>query len=277
MPRSRLTRWTVLLITTGAFGSALFRGTARAWNDAGHRLTLEKAIDALPKPLKSFYENRRVSLGEAICDPTRFGPRLVFEVDRLEPFPFEGLPIDRKLAVRKYGEETIEEAGDVPWRIIESYEALVEAFSTGDFEAAADQSVAIAYYVGELYVPANVSRLGDGEPTSQQGLRERFDSRLLDAFSGKLNVSTPNAIYLDQPADYAVSIPLKSFIWVDNLLYFDYLSRRGVKSYDRFYYEGMWTRAKPVLESLLGGAALDASSFWYTAWVNARKPDLPKK
>lgn len=276
MMGARLRRWAVLLIATWTLGSATFRGTGRAWNDAGHRLTLEKAIDALPKPLKSFYEDRKNLLGETISDPTRFGPRLVFEVDRLEPFPFDGLPIDRKLAVRKYGEATLEEAGDIPWRIIESYEALVEAFRSGDFEAAADQSVAIAYYVGELYVPANVSRLGDGEPTSQQGLRERFDSRLVDVFSGKLDVSTPSAIYLDRPADYAVSIPLKSFIWVDNLLFFDYLSRKGVESYDRFYYEGMWIRAEPVLESLLGGVALDTSSFWYTAWVNARKPELPK-
>jgi hypothetical protein len=61
------------------------------------------------------------------------------------------------------------------------------------------------------------------------------------------------------------------------LLYFDYLSRLGVQSYDRFYYEGMWLRAKPLLEELLGGAALDAGSFWYSAWVAARRPELPKK
>jgi hypothetical protein len=35
--------------------------------------------------------------------------------------------------------------------------------------------------VGELYVPLNVSKDGDGEPTGQQGLRERFDSRLMDS------------------------------------------------------------------------------------------------
>jgi len=68
----------------------------------------------------------------------------------------------------------------------------------------------------------------------------------------------------------------EELIFVDNILYYDYLSRKGVQSYDRFYYEGMWLRAQPVTEALLAGAAQDAASFWYTAWVEARKPELPK-
>jgi len=249
--------------------------TGRTWNDIGHRLYVEKAIDVLPKPLKGFYEKHKVTLAEAVSDPRRFG-RSIFEVDRLEPFPFADLPTDRELAVRKYGEETLKEAGDVPWRLIESYRALVEDFRKSDFEAAITHSEEIAFLVGELYVPLNVSKDGDGEPTGQQGLRERFDSRLMEAFGDKLKVPAPAAVFLDRPADYAISIPLKSFIFVDNILYFDYLSRKGVQSYDRFYYEGMWLRAQPVTEQLLAGAAQDAASFWYTAWVEARKPELPK-
>ncbi|MGH9323985.1 MAG: hypothetical protein ACRD21_00530 [Vicinamibacteria bacterium] len=249
--------------------------TGRTWNDSGHRLYVEKAVEALPKPLKSFYEARELAIGEAVSDPSKFS-RAIFEVDRLEPFPFEELPIDRELAVRKYGEETLQEAGDLPWRLIESYRGLVEAFRKGDFDVAVTRSAEVAFYVGELYVPANVSKNGDGEPTGQQGLRERFDSRLMEAFGEKLKISTPSAIFLDRPAEYAISIPRKSFIWVDNLLYFDYLSHMGVQSYDRFYYEGMWLRAQPLVEQLLSGAALDSASFWYTAWVEARKPELPE-
>lgn len=245
------------------------------WNDVGRRLYMEKAIDALPKPLKSFYENHKVALAEAVSDPRRFN-REVFEVDRLEPFPFADLPTDRELAVRKYGEETLKEAGDAPWKLIESYRALVEDFRKNDFVAAITHSEEIAFLVGELYVPLNVSKEGDGEPTGQQGLRERFDSRLMEAFGDKIKVPGTSAVFLDRPAEYAISIPLKSFIFVDNILYFDYLSRKGVQSYDRFYYDGMWLRGQAVTEQLLAGAAQDAASFWYTAWVEARKPELPK-
>jgi hypothetical protein len=250
-------------------------GVGHGWNDIGHRLYVEKAIDALPKPLKGFYESHKVELADAVSDPRRFS-RSIFEVDRLEPFPFDALPADRELAVRKYGEEKLAEAGDAPWRLIESYRALVEDYKKGDFAAAITHSEEIAFLVGELYVPLNVSKDGDGDPTDQQGLRERFDSRLMEAFGDKLKVLGTSAVYLDRPAEYAISIPLKSFIFVDNILYYDYLSRKGVQSYDRFYYDGMWLRAQPVTEQLLAGAAQDAASFWYTAWVEARKPELPK-
>ena len=268
--RGRLALAVVLLVLSGSSGVSL------AWNDVGHRLIVEKAVDALPGEMKKFYEKRENALDEMVSDPTRFGPRIVFEVDRLEAFPFYDLPADRKLAVRKYGEDTLEEVGDLPWRLIDSYHALVEAFEKADYDQALTRSAEIAYYVGELYNPANVSKNGDGEPTGQQGLRERFDSRLLEVVGDKLKIDTPSAVYLDHPEDYSISIPLKSYIWVDNLLYFDYLSRRGVESYDRYYYDGMWVRARPVVEALLGGAALDASSFWYSAWIDARKPELPK-
>ena len=266
-----------LVLTLASIAAFAVAKEAFAWSDDGVRLFMEKAIDALDNPLKDFYEDRELELVEKASDPTVFPPRLLFEVDRLEPFPFVDLPTDRKRAIRKYGEEAIEEAGDLPWRLIESYNALVEAFRSSDFDAAMMHSAEIAHFVGAMYVPVNVSMNGDGEPTGQHGLRERFDSRLLEVYAREVDVKTPTAFFLDHPEDYAISVPRKSYIWVDNLLYFDYIARMGVKSYDRFYYEGMWLRAEPLLEQLLSSAALDTASFWYTAWVSARRPDLPKK
>src|SRR3989304_6612768 len=74
--------------------------TGRARNDIGHRLYVETAIDALPKPLKGFYEGHKVTLAAAVSDPSRFG-RSIFEVDRPEPFPFPDLPTDRGPAGRQ--------------------------------------------------------------------------------------------------------------------------------------------------------------------------------
>jgi len=248
-----------------------------SWSEEGVRLFMHKAIEALDGPLEKFYKDREPALVETASDPTKFPPRLLFEVDRLEPFPFLDLPVDRELAVRKYGEDALEEAGDLPWRLIDSYHALIEAHKNADYDAVIQRSAEIAHYVGAMYSPVNVSQNGDGEPTGQQGLRERFDSRLLEVFSGKLKIDTPSAILLDYPENYALSIPRKSYIWVDNLLYFDYSSRLGVKSYDRFYYDNMWLKAEPLLKQLLKAAALDTASFWYTAWITARRPEFPKR
>ena len=246
------------------------------WNDMGDRLYLEEAIDGLPKPLKKFYEDRESVILEHLSNPAR-GSRAIFEVDRLEAFPFEDIPESRELAIQRYGEDKLQEVGDTPWKLIETYEQLVEAFRGSDFDKVIELSADAAYYTGELYVPSNVSMHGDGDPTGQQGLRERLSSRLLEVYAGEIDVDTPDALFLDRPAEYALSITTKSYIWVDNLLYHDYMARRGVSSYDRFYYESLYLRLKPLVEELLAGAALDTSSFWYTAWVEAKKTELPKK
>jgi hypothetical protein len=95
LPRGCPLRW--IWIAAGvALAFAASVGTGRTWNDVGHRLYVEKAIDALPKPLKGFYEKHKVGLAEAVSDPRRFS-RSIFEVDRLEPFPFADLPTDREL------------------------------------------------------------------------------------------------------------------------------------------------------------------------------------
>lgn len=264
----------VLALALAWIGAA---GVGVAWNDLGHRLTIEKAIDALPKPIKKFYEQHESFLLENVRDPARVEPRLLFEVDRLEEFPFDGVPETRQGAIAKYGEEKIEEAGDLPWRLIETYEKLIVAYQDMDVPAIQSLSAEIAYYVGELWVPVNVSKYGDGEPIDQEGLRERFDSRLLEVYGEKLKVETPSAVYLDRPGEYAVSIPRKSYVWVDNILLSDYIAHRGVMSYDRFYYEGLWLRASLIISQMLESLSQDISSYWYTAWIKAGKPELPKK
>jgi hypothetical protein len=39
-----------------------------AWSDVAHRLAVEEAIDALPKPLKGFYKDRKVYLMQQLED-----------------------------------------------------------------------------------------------------------------------------------------------------------------------------------------------------------------
>ena len=155
-----------------------------AWDDSAGRLVLEKAIDGLPKQIKKFYEQREVVIFDLITDPIRMGQRLTFEIDRLDEFPFDDIPEDWELALRRFGEETIQEAGDLPWRLIETHEKLVEAFKQVDVESIEKLSAEIAYMVGELHNPVNVSKYGDGEPIDQAGMRERFETHVALSVGG---------------------------------------------------------------------------------------------
>jgi hypothetical protein len=137
-------------------------------------------------------------------------------------------------------------------------------------------SAELVLHVTDLSQPLMVSKEGDGDMIDQEGFRERFDSRLLDIYGEKLKVDASTAIYLDDPDAYIISILVRSYVWVDNLLLYEYLSRKGVSSYDRFYYEGIWLRAEGIINERISESAEDVASYWYTAWSKAGRPDLPK-
>jgi hypothetical protein len=265
-----------ILLTALVFFLLGGAGDAYSWDDTGQRLIIEKVVDALPKQMKKFYEERQASLLELLADPARMRQRLTFEVDRLSEFPFEDIPENRQAAVSRFGEDTIEETGDLPWKLLETYEKLVEAFRNLDIQAIESLSAEIAFQIGELHNPVNVSQFGDGEPIDQMGLRERFDERLLEVYGEKLKVETPTSIYLDRPSEYVFNIVRRAYVWVDNILLHDYIARQGVMSYDRFYYEGLWLRASVILSQTFESLSRDIASFWYTAWIEAGKPELPK-
>ena len=70
------------------------------------------------------------------------------------------------------------------------------------------------------------------------------------------------------------SIMLASYVWVDNLLYLDWLAKRGKSGYSEIYYEALELRAGEQLKQLLSEAAGSVGSFWYTAWTEAGRPEL---
>ena len=52
------------------------------------------------------------------------------------------------------------------------------------------------------------------------------------------------------------------------------LARRGQTGYTERYYEALTLRAEDLLEDILGEAATDVGSYWYTAWTAAGRPEL---
>ena len=270
-----MSRRSILLLTLLLVAACVGARLGWAWGDIAHRLVAEEAIDRLPGPLKGFYEDRESFLMERLEEASIGAPRWTFEVDSIEPFPFDDLALDRDSAIEKYGAEKLEEVGDLPWKLVESYERLVQAFEDVELEAIDLHSAEIVLYLNDLHQPLNVSKYGDGALTGQDGFRSRLENRLIEIYGHELDVEAAAAIYLDNPDQYLISVLVRSFVWMDNLLLIDYFSSRGTTSYDRFYFEGLWLRSEDILNERLSDSSKDVASYWYTAWTNAGKPKLP--
>lgn len=245
--------------------------TALAFGPAAHQLVADKAIDVLPGGLKSFYKAHRLEMKSLALEPEfpDEGAERRFPIDRRMPFPFlDFVPREKVFAA------PADFQGRLPWLIQESYARLVEAFKARDKARILDESDVLAGLVADYSNPLAVTDNADGQKTEMHGLFVRFSAKLPEAMQRKLKLDAEAARFLDAPDDYVRAMLVGTYVWVDNLLYAEALAKRGQSGYGDSYFEALERRAGPILKDRLSQAATDASSYWYTAWTNAGRPEL---
>jgi hypothetical protein len=201
------------------------------------------------------------------------GPERRFTVDKLMPFPFDDLPRSEEQLKAKFG-EAAGQVGRLPWLLLESYAKLVEAFKAKDKNQILAESDRLAGFVTDLHNPLALTENADGQKTGQHGLWVRFSVRLPEALQKQLKLSPDAARFLDDPKDYVFATIAAIYVWVDNLIYFEDLAKRGHSGYTEIYYDFLAMRAKNPLQDRLSEAATAVGSYWYSAWTDAGRPEL---
>jgi hypothetical protein len=253
-------------LTTGA--------EASAWSLAAHHEVTQKAIDALPGALKTFYKKHRLEMPTLAPDarnPEHSQDRR-FAIDRVVPFPFRSLPKTEADFQTRFGDDG-KKLGRLPWMIRESYDKLVAAYKTGEKDTILKESDALASLLADLHNPMALTDNADGQKTDQPGLWVRFTERLPGRASN-LGLDADAAHLIDDPTAQVFAVVTGSYVWIDNILYADDLARRYDAAYSGVYYEAFDERAGKILRERLGWAARNIASFWYTAWTAAGKPEL---
>jgi hypothetical protein len=248
---------------------------ATAWGSTVHQAVHARAIETLPGGLKPFYKNHRLEIPSLSLEPTvpPEGLERRFAIDRLLPFPFAEFPRSEAAAQARFG-DALGQAGRLPWLLRESYARLVEAFKAGDKQRILEESDTLAGLVTDLHNPLALTDNADGQKTGQHGLWIRFTERFPDSMGGGLKLTPDAAQFLDDPNEYVFSLMNDTYVWLDNLLYEEELSKRGKSGYTEIYFDDLSARVGPILRARLSEAAGRAGSFWYTAWTSAGRPEL---
>jgi len=248
---------------------------ARAWSPTVHQDVTAKAIETLPKPLKAFYEAHKLEMPSLAPDaePAAEGLDRRFAVDRVKPFPFTDLP-HTEAAFKEAAGETGKDAGRLPWLILENHQRLIDAFKSGDKTRILTESDTLSQLVADLHNPLALTDNADGQKTEQHGLWIRFTTKLPEAMHSKLKLDPDAAHLLDDPRSFIFSVINGTYVWLDNLLYEEELSKRGKSGYTEIYFDDLAVRVGPILRARLSEAAGRAGSFWYTAWTTAGRPEL---
>src|SRR3989338_6704833 len=94
-----------------------------AWEGRTHRLVTVRAIEALPYPLRDFFEENRPAITQLVANPAQWGEEAVraengfIRLDHYGRYPFADLPRDYNVAVRRFGRRKLIEQGTLPWQV----------------------------------------------------------------------------------------------------------------------------------------------------------------
>jgi len=267
---------------TLALGLIAGSPTVYAWGPAAHRMVSNWAVATVPQPVRPFFEANRSFLVDHANDPVDWIKKDRYErarqfiyLDKYGLFPYINLPYSYKAAVEQYGGRTIGKNGVLPWRIGDYSLRLTNDFKAQKWDDAKLDAAVLAYYVANAHDPLCTTQNFDGQLTEQTGLAARFGSSLVDRFTNFFMFRREDATKIDDPTTYAFQMALEANTWVDRVLWADWRSKSGLADYTDEYYDRFYSQVGSTAMQEINSAAHDAGSYWYTAWLNAGKPNLP--
>ncbi len=272
----------MLLLAVAVF--ALTPLPALAWGPQAHRLADDWAIGTLPPNLRNYFqENRNYILAHA-NDPAEWMKKDRYEqmrhfifLDKYGIFPYLELPHSYKAAVAKYGQGHITRNGVLPWQVGEYSLKLTNAFRARDWNQVRQDCAALAFYVADAHDPLHTTQNYNGQLTGQTGLELRFGGELVDRYSHFFMFRPADASEISDPTEYAFQMVLEAHTWVDQIILADVLALDALPGYTDDYFDRFYSRVGSTAMREISEAAHDIGSYWYSAWINAGRPELPSQ
>jgi len=272
-------------------------GEAQAWGFWAHQRINRLAVFTLPPEMLVLYKKNLEYITAHAVDPDKRryavdgeAPRHYIDVDHYGEYPFENVPRDWYAAVEKFGEDTLQAYGIVPWHIDRTYNGLVQAFHEGNLKRIMKLSADIGHYIADSNVPLHTTENYNGQLTDQKGIHGLWESRLPELFGEGYDYFIGRAEYLDNVLDEAWASVLESHVCLDSVFGFELelsesmrsdkkygfevRSNREVKAYSRKFSTAYHEMLAGQVERRMRASILRVGSVWYTAWIDAGQPDL---
>ncbi|MEO6904389.1 MAG: zinc dependent phospholipase C family protein [Bacteroidia bacterium] len=271
--------------------------TANAWGFFGHQKINNMAVYTLPSDLIGFYKQHLsyISKHAVDADKRRYSdakeaPRHYIDIDHYGVYGFDSMPHKWKDAVAKYSEDTLIAYGIVPWYIEKMLYQLTAAFKAQNLDLILYYSAFIGHYIADAHVPLHTTENYNGQLTNQKGIHALWESRIPELNAQDYNYWLGAATYIEDPSTAIWQIVASSHKAVDSVLKleatlsatypsdkkysFENRGRKMTKVYSKEYSKAYNELLKGMVERKMREAIFSVGSFWYTAWVNAGKPNL---
>jgi hypothetical protein len=272
-----------------------------SWGVFGHEHINRAAIFALPESLKVFFYNHIDFITQESTVPDLRKYTLNDKLERprhyinLESYgSVDSIPKNFEVLKIKYDEKFFMQNGILPWYLKTMMEELTKALKEKRKTEILFLAADLGHYLGDAHMPLHTTANHDGELTDQKGIHAFWEAQLPDLFGDSYNFKIQTALYIEN-IDQAIWDIIYSSYWLSDTLL---LTEKKLKSTfvgkiyeedslqkiskNKFgqavhtfnYAKEYHTQLNGMVEKQMQKAIQSTANFWYTAWVNAGKPEL---
>ncbi len=297
--RKKMLRFLVIVLFISTNVSIVY-----AWGFWAHQRISRAAVFALPDSMRVFFYNHIDFITEesvipdvrkyAINDKAETNRHYV-DLEMLRKSPAEFIPQTMKEATAKYHDTLLQKAGLLPWYIDDMMFKLTRAFRDKNKSEILFLAGDLSHYIADAHMPLHTTINHDGQLTGQKGIHAFWESQLPEKFGSNYNLHTGKAVYLKNIQQEIWRIIEHSHKLVDTVLRIEknlYNSYEAGEVYEKdskgvliknkynqtkhsyAYAKAYHEKLNGMIEYQMRSSIAATADFWYTAWVNAGKPDL---
>ena len=278
-------------------------GAIFGWGAWAHKHISRAAVFALPSGMITFYYNHIDFLTEgavvpdlrrALLNDRTESSKHYIDIEDYSGVPIDSFPATLTEAYTKFDSASIYKNGWLPWYIQNLEDKLTEAFKKHNKSEIIFLSAEISHYLADAHMPLHTSANYDGQKTDQRGIHALWESKLPPLFGDAYNFNTPAAKFITDIPGETWKIIRQSHGLVNNLLQTEKNLRTNydtAKLYQKdtqgnyilFYNRPVFSddyatsfhqALNGMVEQQLRLSIEDIANFWYTAWVNAGRPNI---
>lgn len=269
-----------------------------SWGFLVHRTIHQIAVYNLPEPMRSFFYS---DMDNLVANAPR--PDIRRNKDKTEdtkhfidleaygPNAANEMPFEWEAAVKKYGKDSLIKWGWGPYNVMVQLDKLTAAFKSNNKDSILFYAADLGHYVADLHVPLHTTMNYDGQLTGQKGLHSLWETFIPEINLDQFMLYNPHqAKYIKNPAQALWIDIRKAHVLVPQMLAIEtevtkqftpetkYRNQmrygKEVKSYTKPFAEAYAKALGNTVNVQLIASANMIADFWYTAWVNAGKPQL---
>jgi hypothetical protein len=272
-----------------------------SWGMYGHEHINRAAVLALPQPLQQFFYNHIdfVTQESTVPDLRKYTLNDRAENARhfidLENYDKGSCSLSLDDVKKNLPDSFLQKNGILPWYIQEMMKKLTKAFKEKRKTEILFIAGDLGHYLGDAHMPLHTSVNHNGQFTNQKGIHSFWEAHLPEIYGDTYNYYTGEATYITDIREETWRIIHASHALCDTLLLADreltqefagkniyqldssakvMKNKFGEMIHSKEYAARYHDKLNGMIERQLRLAITATASFWYTAWVNAGKPDL---